>query len=149
MASKIDPENLIDLQFSAEQFVSDDFETLLQDVIDAQEAELFTRLGSPIFDSVATAIVTQVKRLSLCLCAAELLQLRINRLSGNIDADSATIISVLQEARKEYLREVDTKGARLIATGSAADSGNYAGGVLTTSRADSGIIPIWPVSVLL
>ena len=102
-----------------------------------------------MFSSADTAIVIQVKRVSLCLCAAELLQLRINRLAGNVDSDSAVIIRVLSDARKEYLKESEDKTARLVSTGAAADTGGYAGETLVTSRADEGLIPIWPVSAVI
>lgn len=147
MPSKITPQNLIDVQFVAEQFNTvTNFTTFLQAIIDNQELLLSARLGSTVFDSSTTAIANQVKRASLCLCAAELLQLRINRLAGNVDADSAVVIRVLQDARKEYLEEMEDKTSRLISSGSAADSSNYAGGVLTTSSTDEGLIPLWPVS---
>ncbi len=149
--SKITPQNLIDVQFVAEQFNTvtspATFFTFLQAIIDNQELLLSARLGSAVFDSATTAIAGQVKRTSLCLCAAELLQLRINRLAGNVDADSAVVIRVLQDARKEYLREAEGNTARLVTSGGLADTGGYAGETLVTSRADEGLIPLWPVTV--
>lgn len=146
MSSKIAPQNLIDVQFVAEQFNTvTNFTTFLQSVIDNQELLLSARLGS-IFDSATTAISNQVKRASLCLCAAELLQLRINRLAGNVDEKSAVIIKVLQDARQEYLDEAEEKMTRLVSSGASADTGNYAGGVLATSGNDEGLIPLWPVT---
>jgi hypothetical protein len=145
--SKVTPQNLIDMQFSPEQFNAVmDFTAFLQAIIDNQELLLSGRMGSTVFNSATTAIAEQVKRASLCLSAAELLQLRINRLSGNVDADSAVIIRVLQDARKQYLNEAEDKTSRLVSSGAAADSGNYAGGVLATSMNDEGLIPLWPVN---
>jgi len=145
MASKITPQNLIDVQFVAEQFNTvANFTVFLQSIIDNQEAILAARLGDSVFNSATTEISNQVKRISLCLCAAELLQLRINRLAGNVDADSAVVIKVLQDARKEYLKEADDKLSRTISSGSSADSGGYAGSVQTSSSSDAEVVSLWP-----
>ena len=147
MPSKTTPQNLIDLQFIAEHFNAvTNFSTFLQSVIDRQEALLSARLGSTVFDSATTAIADQVKNAALCFCAAELLQLRINRLSGNVDTDSVALLRALQATRSDYLKTVEEKVSRLITSGAAADSGGYAGGVLTTSRDDEGLVPLWPTS---
>ena len=142
MASKISPQNLIDLQFIAEQFNAvtspATFTTFLQAVIDAQEAILSARLGSTVFDSTTSAIANQVKRTSLCLCAAELLQLRINRLSGNIDPNSGMLISTIQKAQANYLKEADEKTTRLVTSGGSADSGGYSCGVVVTGHGNFG-----------
>lgn len=147
MASKITPQKLIDQQFIAEQFNAVvDFLQFLQNIIDNQEALLAARLGDPLFNSATTVILSQVTRTSLCLCSAELLSLRINRLSGNVDSDTAILIRTLQSAKSDYLKEADSKIDRLISTGTAADSTNYSGGSVITSRDDEELVPLWPVS---
>lgn len=145
MPSKTTPQNLIDLQFVAEHFnATVSFNTFLQGVIDRQEAALSARLGATTFNSATTAIADQVKNAALSLCAAELLQLRINRLSGNVDADSATLIRALQSSRSEYLNSAEEKISRLISSGASADSGGYAGSVVTTSSSDADLVHLWP-----
>lgn len=145
MASKITPQKMKDLQFVAEQFNAVlNFDDFLQGVIDNQEAILSSRIGASLFNSSTQAIIDQVKRASLCLCAAELQQLRINRLSGNADADTAMMIRTLQIAQSNYLKEADDKISRLISSGASADSGGYAGGVLITSGDDSTLTRLWP-----
>jgi hypothetical protein len=136
MASKITPQNLIDLQFVPEQFATVvDFSAWLEGLIATQEAIIAARLGTTIFDSVDAATLSQVTRISLCFCAAELLQMRINRMAGNIDADSAIIIRVLQSARKEYLSEfADTFGR--LATGAIEDGADFASGYSESSHFD-------------
>lgn len=146
MASKTTPQNLIDLQFVAEHFNPVvNFTAFLQSVIDRQEALLAARLGSSLFDSAVTALADQVKNAALCVCAAELLQLRINRLSGNVDPDSVALLRALQSTRNDYLKTVEEKVSRLVTSGAAADSSGYSGGVLTSSRSDEGLVPLWPI----
>jgi hypothetical protein len=145
MASKITPQNVKDMQFVAEQFNAVlSFDTFLQGVIDNQEAILSGRIGAAVFNSTTQAIIDQVKRASLCLCAAELLQLRMNRLSGNADADTALMIRTLQASQSNYLKEAEEKISRLISSGASADSGGYAGGVVITSGDDPTLTRLWP-----
>ncbi len=146
MASKTTPQEMIELQFVEEQFNGvADFEAFLQGIINNQEGLLAGRIGSSTFDSTNPAIVAQVKRASVCVVAAELLQRRINRLSGNVDADTALLIRTLQTAKTDYTKEAEEKISRLISSGASADSGNYAGGVLTSSGNDEDLVRLWPV----
>jgi len=106
--SKVLPQEIKDLQFFAEQFGSPaDFEAFLQGIIDTQEGQLSGLIGVSTFDSVTASIVARVKQAAISLVAVELFRRRINRLSGNADADTAAIIAVLQKAKKEYQADAD------------------------------------------
>jgi len=133
--SKVTPQNIKDLQFVAEQFGDPaDFDAFLQGVINDQESILAGRVGDAVFNSAVSVIASQVKAASVSLVAAELLQRRINRLSGNVDADTGSLIRTLQASRKEYLAEAEEKIARVVTSGSAPDSGGYSGGVWTSGH---------------
>ncbi len=133
--SKVTPQNMKDLQFVDEQFGTPaDFDVFLQGVIDSQESLLTGRVGTTVFNSTDPVIAGQVKAASISMVAAELLQRRINRLSGNIDADTGALIRTLHTARKEYLADAEEKIARVVTCGSAPDSGGFSGGVWTSDH---------------
>jgi len=101
--SKIEPQNIKDLQFFAEQFGSPaDFEAFLQGIIDTQEKQLSGLIGSDTFDSAEIVIADRVKLAATYLVAVELFRRRINRLAGNADEKTAVIIKVLQSSKNEY-----------------------------------------------
>jgi len=133
--SKVTPQNIKDLQFVAEQFGDPaDFDAFLQGVINDQESILTGRVGNAVFNSAVSIIASQVKAASVGMVAAELLQRRINRLSGNVDADTGSLIRTLQASRKEYLAGAEEKISRVVTSGSAPDSGGYSGGVWTSGH---------------
>jgi len=133
--SKVTPQNMKDLQFVAEQFGDPaDFDAFLQGVINDQESILAGRVGDAVFNSAVPVIASQVKAASVSMAAAELLQRRINRLSGNVDADTGALIRTLQATRKEYLADAEEKILRVVTSGSAPDSGGYSGGVCTSDH---------------
>lgn len=136
--SKAVPQDMKDLQFVAEQFNSvTDFDAFLQGVIDGQEALLVGRVGSLIFDSSDIVIAAMVKQASISLSAAELLQRRIVRLSGNVDEGTAVIISTLQKTQNAHNQEAEKNIARLILKGNQADnSSDFAGGSSVSSHFD-------------
>jgi len=129
------PQDIKDLQFVAEQFNGVvDFDAFLQGVIDEQEALLSDRVGLSVFS--ASAFATHIKRVEKCLVAAELLQLRINRLSGNVDADTAALMSQLKKARQDYQDEAERIIPRLVA-GSVSDGSDVGFGSTVSSHFDS------------
>lgn len=136
MATKTTPQEIIDLGFVCEQFgvASASFTAWLQAVLDEQEALLSDRVTAA---TVATAsLLTHVKRAEKCMAGAELMQRRINRISGNVDADSAIIIAQLKKARQDYLDEAERIIPRLLA-GSVSDGADFAFGQNTSSHFDS------------
>jgi hypothetical protein len=123
-----------DLQFSAEQFGSVfDFDAFLQGIIDEQEALLSDRIGASVL--VAPALQVHIKRAEKCLCAAELFQLRINRLSGNVDAETAVLIGQLKKAKTDYLEEAERIIPKLI-SGSVVEGSDSAFGYTASSHFD-------------
>lgn len=132
--AKVLPQDIKDLQFVAEQFNSVvDFDAFVQAVIDEQEALLVDRIGSVAF--ATTGLSVHIKRAEKCLVAAELLQLRINRLSGNIDAETAVLISQLKKNRQDYLDQADRVVPRLVA-GSVSEGSDAAFGYASSSHFD-------------
>lgn len=131
--SKVAPQDLKDLQFSTEQFGQPaDFDTFLQGIIDIQETLLSGRIGSATFDSAEAIVAAQVKNASLSLSAVELFRRRINRLSGNIDANTAILIKTLQTSQKTYQEESNDMIVRLVASPGVADSSGFSCGVIVS-----------------
>ncbi len=136
MATKATPQDIMDLGFAAEQFgvATADFSAYLQAVLDEQEALLSDRVTAA---AVATAtLLTHVKRAEKCMAGAEMMQRRINRLSGNVDADTALLISQLKKARADYQDEAERIIPRLI-SGSVSDGADFAFGQSTSSHFDA------------
>lgn len=128
------PQDMKDLQFSAEQFGPViDFDIFLQNIIDEQEALLTDRVGVAVLSN--SALLVHLKRVEKCLCAAELFQLRINRLSGNVDAETAVLIGQLKKAKSDYQDEAEKVIPKLI-SGSVAESSNITFGFNTSSHFD-------------
>ena len=128
------PQDIKDLQFVPEHFNAVlDFDAFLQGIIDEQEALLSDRVGVSVLSNSSLAI--HVKRVEKCLTAAELLQLRINRLSGNVDVESAALISQLKKARQDYQDEAERIIPRLVA-GSVSDGSDVAFGFNSSSHFD-------------
>lgn len=130
--SKITPAIVKDMQFLPEHFNPvEDFDVWLQGVIDTQEALLKIRIGS-LYDSADQTIDGQVKQAALNMICDDLTERRILRVSGNVTEDTASIIRTLMEMRKAFKDSAASSISRLISSGSASDSGNYAGGVVVT-----------------
>jgi hypothetical protein len=128
------PQDIKDLQFVLEQFNGVlDFDMFLQGILDEQEALLSDRVGAAAIAS--GKLLTHVRRTEKCLTAAELLQLRINHLSGNVDADSALLISQLKKARQDYQDEAERIIPRLV-SGSVSDGSDAAFGSSVSSHFD-------------
>jgi hypothetical protein len=135
MATKATPADIKALQFVPEEFNGvTDFDAFLQGVLDEQEALLTDRVGAATVSN--PALVTHIKRVEKCLTAAELLQMRINRLSGNLDANTAGLISQLKKARQDYQDEAERIIPRLVA-GSVSDGSDGAFGFTSSSHFDS------------
>jgi hypothetical protein len=134
MTTKALPQDIKDMQFVAEEFNTvADFDAFLQGILTEQEALLTDRVGAA---TVANSLfATHIKRAEKCLAGAELMQLRINRLAGNVDANSAIIITQLKKARTDYQDEVERIIPRLVA-GSVSDGSDAAFGFNSSSHFD-------------
>lgn len=146
MSTKATPQDMKDLQFVAEQFNGvTDFDAFLQGVIDGQEALLTGRIGATIYGSSDTVIAAMVKQASISLTAAELLQRRVVRLSGNVDERTVPIIQALRAAQKDHSADAEDNIARLIVKGNQADSADdFAGGATVSSHFDGCDSYVWP-----
>jgi hypothetical protein len=143
--SVVVPQDLKDLGFIAEGFGTPvDFETFLQNVIDEQEALLSDRIGADTFAD--TTVANQVKQAAKYLSAAELIQRRINRLTLNLDADTAGVMSQLRRSKLDYLDLADPVITKLVTSPGATESGGYAGSVNETDSAASTVVPAYPVN---
>ncbi len=135
MATKASPQDIKDLGFVTEEFGSPpDFDAYIQAVLDEQQALLSDRVGAAAMS--ISSLATHIKRAEKCLTAAELLQRRINRLSGNVDTDTAALISQLGKSRQNYLDEAEKIIPKLV-TGSVSDGADAAFGFNESSHFDS------------
>ena len=126
---------MLELQFSQDQFNQvANFTVFLQAVIEDQEAVLLGRVGGAVFNSTIPVIASQVKAAAISMVAAELLQRRINRLSGSVDADAVALMNSLRAARKEYATDAESKITRVVLSGASPDSGGFSSGVWTSSH---------------
>jgi len=118
---------IINLGFVPEMFSKDDdagLTTLAAAVLAEQSAMLSGRIGSVLYNVATSPVQDYVKRAELCLCGAELVQRRINRLLGNaVGSGQELDISPAKTQRESYLSEAEALIAR-IASGSAIDSGS-------------------------
>lgn len=134
MTTKAIPQDIKDLGFTVEQFGAvADFDGFIQAILDEQEALLSGRAGAAAVSS--STLAAQVKRAEKCLAGAEMLQRRINRLSGNVDADTAILIPQLKKARQDYMDEAERIIPQLVA-GSAGDGSDVAFGQSSSSHFD-------------
>jgi len=139
------PQDLKDLGFIAEGFGTQyNFDAFLQAIIDDQEALLSARISAATFADITFAV--QVKKSAKNLSAAELIQRRINRLTLNLDADTAGVMSQLRKSRQEYLDEAEPVISRLVTSPGAVDSGGYSGEVIEYESAADGIKPAFPTN---
>jgi hypothetical protein len=137
--TKATPQDIKDLGFVTEEFGSPaDFTAYIQAVLDEQEALLSDRVGAAAMS--VSSLATNIKRAEKCLAAAELLQLRINRLAGNVDSDTAGLISQLGKSRQNYLDEAEKIIPRLVA-GSVSDGTDATFGSTVSSHFDSDAAP--------
>lgn len=138
MTTKATPQDIKDLGFVSEEFGSPpDFTAYIQAILDEQEALLSDRVSAAAIAN--SALATYVKRAEKCLAAAELLQRRVNRLAGNVDTDTASMLSQLKKARQDYLDEADRIIPRLV-SGSVSDGTDAAFGSTASSHFDSAAI---------
>lgn len=133
--SKITPAQVKEKQFLPEHFNTvEDFDTWLQGIIDTQEALLKVRIGS-LYDSTNPGITPQVQAAALAMVCADLTERRILRVSGNVTEDTAPVISSLMKILNEYKATATDSIGRLMASGAAADTIGYAGGVVVSGGA--------------
>lgn len=121
--------------FVAESFGQDlaAFDAWLQDIIEEQESLLTARIGDTSFVSGTPS----VKRVSRCLVAAELLQLRFVRLSEDVGVtDKEDDVKRIRETRKEYLAEADRLIAAILSGSPVDATGGYSSSV-SVSGSDS------------
>jgi len=134
MATKASPQDIKDLGFVAEHFGDPlDFDAFIQAILDEQEALLSDRVG--ISTLANPSLATNIKRTEKCMSAAELLQRRINRLSGNVDPETGMLILQLKRARQDYQEEAEKIIPKLV-SGAIADGSDAAFGQSSSSHFD-------------
>jgi len=106
--------------------------TLLTGLIAEHGAILSGRVGATAYASAAEPTSTYVKRAIKCLVAAELCQVRINRIAQDIKQEDGTDAAKMRQQRKDYLAEAEAWTGQIEA---AAGSGNdFAFGTVTTNH---------------
>lgn len=119
------------------------FVTLLTDettgVIPEQSALLQGRIGATRYASTDVITAALVKRAEKALVAADLYQIRFNRIAETIDDSDGEDATKLRRTQEKYLAEAEMLIGRIVAE-SASDSSDYAGGVVESTH--SGLV--WP-----
>jgi len=133
--SKIVAQDIKNLGFVAEMFGIEtvDFDGFLGGIISEQADLLVVRIGESAYASEASPVATLVKRAEKSLAAAELYQIRFNRLAIDIDSADGMDAFKLRRSMEKYLDEAE-KLINRIASGAGTDCGDYAGGTLVTDR---------------
>lgn len=135
--AKVTPDDLTAMQFVPEMFgeSSSTFDAFLTGIINEQADLLEGRIGSAAYSATAKPAATYANRAEKCLVAAELYQLRFNRISGEIQTVDGMDAFKLRRTRQEYLDEAEKLIARVV-SGGGADGGDAAFGCMESSHFD-------------
>lgn len=109
--AKVTSAEIVAMGFKKEFFHYDSeaaFLLLIDGLIPEQAAVLEYRIGATLYNTVTSPTAERVKRAEKCLCAAEVIQRRINIILANaIGAGAEIDVSQEMEARKAYLDEAE------------------------------------------
>lgn len=132
---------IIDLGFVPEMFGKADdagLVTLVTAVLAEQSALFSARIGASAYDATTQPAQAFVKRAELCLCAAELVQRRINILLGNAVGNGQELdVSPAEQQRSAYLAEAEALIGKIAAGASIASGNDMAASALITSTFDA------------
>ena len=106
------------------------FESLIGGIIENKASALEGRIGSALYTTTAQPNAANIKRAELCQIAAEMVQIRINIILGEIKGRGQEVdVRYLPEftQRKAYLDEAEGLLSNLTISG-------YSGGVCVTSH---------------
>lgn len=95
-------------------------------------AILSGRIGSTAYSGTTEPTATYVKRALKCLVAADLCQMRINRLAQDIKQDDGTDALKLRRQRADYLAEAELLTGKIEV--SAGSGNDFATGTVITSH---------------
>jgi hypothetical protein len=132
---KITATDIENMGFTPAMFDRDEttFPAFLAEVINEQSALLQGRIGAARYASTETATAALVKRAEKAMVAADLYQIRFNRIAETIDDSGGIDAFKLRRTQENYAKEAETLIGRL-AAGAVADSGSYAGGVVESTH---------------
>lgn len=129
--AKISAQDIKDLGFLAPEMfksIALNFDELIEKVISNREPIIKGRIGDAFFDSVISPTKDYVKRILVCDAAAELIQIRINVILGNVTGAGQEIDVTHEGAQKRVYK---TEAEDLIALLLDPD---FASGALVTSH---------------
>jgi len=139
--SKVIAAEIKALGFSPEMFSGVDdttFDDFLDAVIEEQAEILEGRIGSAQYAVATKPTATQVKRAEKALVAAELWRRRIVvKLSQAVGAGEDISAKYEQQARQEATAEADQLVEKITDGVTVDSTGDFAGGVTTSSHYDS------------
>lgn len=128
-------DDIIAMGFSPEMFGHRDEGGLgitIKNLITEHGNILSGRVGATAYASIAEPTSTYVKRAIKCSVAAELCQMRINRIAQDIKQEDGTDAAKMRQQRKDYLAEAEAWTGQIE---TAAGSGNdFAFGTVTTNH---------------
>ncbi len=142
-------QDIKDLGFIREMFGSlcaDDnaFDTFIANVISEKALELEGRIGTTVYNDASAPNATYVKLAEKYLCAAELVDRRINIVLGQaVGAGQELDTTAIRKQKQDYLDKVfgNDKASppvagliEKIAAGGGTDGQNFASGALVTSH---------------
>lgn len=108
----------------------------IKGLITEHGALLSGRIGASAYASTTNPTATYVKRSLKCLVAADLCQMRINRLSQEVKQEDGTDATKMRRQRLDYLAEAEQMINKIEVVAGA--SNDFAFGAVITSHFDEG-----------
>jgi hypothetical protein len=109
---------------------------LATEIIGEQSALLQGRIGAALYASTDAAIAALVKRAEKAIAAADLYQVRFNRIAETIDNSDGADATKLRRTQKQYADEAEKLIERILYGAQAATSDDFAFGAAVSSHYD-------------
>jgi hypothetical protein len=128
---------IISMGFSYQMFGLEsefDLDLNVNNLLSEHSAMLAGRIGATTYAATTNPTATYVKRSLKCLVAADLCQMRINRLAQEVKQEDGTDAAKMRKQRLDYLAEAEQLISKIeTVTGSSND---FAFGTVVTSHFD-------------
>jgi hypothetical protein len=135
---KITTSDLEKMGFKPAMFDVDEtgFGELATEIIGEQSALLQGRVGASLYASTDATSAALVKRAEKALAAADLYQVRFNRIAETIDDSNGLDAFKLRRTQENYAKEAEKLIERILYGAQAATSDDFAFGAAVSSHYD-------------
>ena len=120
--------NIISMGFSFQMFgfISEtELNLTIADLITEHGALLSGRIGATAYASTTNPTATYVKRSLKCLVAADLCQMRINRIAQDVKQEDGTDAAKMRKQRLDYLAESEQMIGKIETTAGASNDFSF------------------------